>query len=79
MPANPDGTDLFLSSGTWSLVGFESDRPVLGADAHAAWLAGHASAWGAVGVAWYENAGTADAAVGVLRAVLHGTADNHAS
>ena len=36
MPANPDGTDLFLSSGTWSLVGFESDRPVLGADAHAA-------------------------------------------
>ena len=36
MPANPDGTDLFLSSGTWSLVGFESDQPVLGADAHAA-------------------------------------------
>ena len=36
MPANPDGTDLFLSSGTWSLVGFESNRPVLGADAHAA-------------------------------------------
>ena len=36
MPANPDGTDLFLSSGTWSLVGFESDHPVLGADAHAA-------------------------------------------
>ncbi|MEI8089341.1 MAG: FGGY-family carbohydrate kinase [Opitutaceae bacterium] len=36
MPANPDGTDLFLSSGTWSLVGFESDRPVLGAEAHVA-------------------------------------------
>jgi rhamnulokinase len=36
MPANPDGTDLFLSSGTWSLVGFESDHPVLGADALAA-------------------------------------------
>ena len=36
MPANPDGTDLFLSSGTWSLVGFESDTPVLGADALAA-------------------------------------------
>lgn len=33
MPASPDGTDLFLSSGTWSLVGFESDRPVLGAEA----------------------------------------------
>ncbi|MEI6358680.1 MAG: hypothetical protein WCP53_16505, partial [Verrucomicrobiota bacterium] len=29
-------TDLFLSSGTWSLVGFESDQPVLGADALAA-------------------------------------------
>lgn len=36
MPASPDGTDLFLSSGTWSLVGFESDTPILGADALAA-------------------------------------------
>lgn len=36
MPASPDGTDLFLSSGTWSLVGFESERPVLGAEALAA-------------------------------------------
>ncbi len=36
MPASPDGTDLFLSSGTWSLVGFESDKPVLGNDALAA-------------------------------------------
>jgi rhamnulokinase len=36
MPASPDGTDLFLSSGTWSLVGFESDTPVLGPDALAA-------------------------------------------
>jgi rhamnulokinase len=36
MPASPDGQDLFLSSGTWSLVGFESDRPVLGAEALAA-------------------------------------------
>jgi rhamnulokinase len=36
MPAAPDGSDLFLSSGTWSLVGFESDLPVLGADALAA-------------------------------------------
>lgn len=33
MPAAPDGSDLFLSSGTWSLVGFESDSPVLGAEA----------------------------------------------
>jgi rhamnulokinase len=36
MPASPDGTDLFLSSGTWSLVGFESDQPVLGTEALAA-------------------------------------------
>jgi rhamnulokinase len=36
MPAAPDGSDLYLSSGTWSLVGFESDRPVLGPDALAA-------------------------------------------
>lgn len=36
MPAAPDGGDLFLSSGTWSLVGFESDKPVLGAEALAA-------------------------------------------
>jgi rhamnulokinase len=36
MPAAPDGGDLFLSSGTWSLVGFESDTPVLGAEALAA-------------------------------------------
>ncbi|MFA6287314.1 MAG: rhamnulokinase family protein [Opitutaceae bacterium] len=39
MPASPDGTDLFLSSGTWSLVGFESDTPVLGAEALAARIA----------------------------------------
>jgi rhamnulokinase len=30
MPAAADGGDIFLSSGTWSLVGFESDRPLLG-------------------------------------------------
>ncbi len=36
MPADPAGGDLFLSSGTWSLVGFESDQPVLGAEALAA-------------------------------------------
>lgn len=39
MPASPDGTDLFLSSGTWSLVGFESDTPLTGADALAARVA----------------------------------------
>ncbi len=30
MPADPAGGDLYISSGTWSLVGFESDQPVLG-------------------------------------------------
>ncbi len=39
MPAAPDGSDLFISSGTWSLVGFESDRPVLGPAALAARVA----------------------------------------
>jgi rhamnulokinase len=33
MPADPAGGDLYISSGTWSLVGFESDRPVLGHEA----------------------------------------------
>jgi rhamnulokinase len=39
MPAAPDGSDLFISSGTWSLVGFESDGPVLGPEALAARVA----------------------------------------
>ena len=33
MPASPEGGDLYISSGTWSLVGFESDTPVLGHEA----------------------------------------------
>ena len=33
MPAAPDGSDLYLSSGTWSLVGCESATPLLGAGA----------------------------------------------
>ncbi|MBL4575690.1 MAG: rhamnulokinase, partial [Opitutaceae bacterium] len=33
MPASEDGTDFYISSGTWSLMGFESDKPVLGKDA----------------------------------------------
>jgi rhamnulokinase len=36
MPAAADGSDLYISSGTWSLVGFESETPVLGAEALAA-------------------------------------------
>ncbi len=39
MPAAADGTDIFLSSGTWSLVGFESDKPLLGPEALAARVA----------------------------------------
>ena len=39
MPAAADGADIFLSSGTWSLVGFESNQPLLGAEALAARVA----------------------------------------
>jgi rhamnulokinase len=39
MPAAEDGSDLYISSGTWSLVGFESDAPVLGPEALAAGIA----------------------------------------
>jgi rhamnulokinase len=39
MPASPDGTDLYISSGTWSLVGYESDTPLLGETALAARVA----------------------------------------
>ncbi|MBW7894838.1 MAG: rhamnulokinase [Opitutaceae bacterium] len=39
MPAAEDGNDLFLSSGTWSLVGFESATPVLGTEAEKARIA----------------------------------------
>lgn len=33
MPSPKGSNDIFLSSGTWSLIGFESDKPVLGAEA----------------------------------------------
>lgn len=36
MPADPAGGDLYLSSGTWSLVGFESDAPLVSPAALAA-------------------------------------------
>lgn len=39
MPAAEDGGDMFLSSGTWSLVGFENNAPLLGAEALAARIA----------------------------------------
>jgi rhamnulokinase len=39
MPAAPDGSDLYLSSGTWSLVGFESGAPLLGPGAMEARIA----------------------------------------
>jgi rhamnulokinase len=39
MPAAADGADILLSAGTWSIVGFESDRPLLGPAALAARVA----------------------------------------
>ncbi|MEO6874953.1 MAG: FGGY-family carbohydrate kinase [Opitutaceae bacterium] len=39
MPASPEGGDLFLSSGTWSLIGFENPTPLLGPEALAARVA----------------------------------------
>jgi rhamnulokinase len=33
MPAAEDGSDFFISSGTWSLMGFEAGEPVLGPQA----------------------------------------------
>lgn len=39
MPATPDGSDILISSGTWSLVGFESETPLLGPRALAARIA----------------------------------------
>lgn len=47
MPAAPGGGDLFLSSGTWSLVGFESPKPLLGAEALAARVANERTGDGA--------------------------------
>lgn len=39
IPAAADGADILLSSGTWSIVGFESEKPLLGARALAACVA----------------------------------------
>ncbi len=39
MPAAPDGSDLYISSGTWSLVGCEAAGPILGPEALAARIA----------------------------------------
>lgn len=39
IPASDDGSDVYLSTGTWSLIGFEADTPLLGAEA----LAGNIS------------------------------------
>lgn len=39
MPADPAGGDLYLSSGTWSVLGFENDQPILGPEALAAQVA----------------------------------------
>ncbi|MFZ5482406.1 MAG: 23S rRNA (uracil(1939)-C(5))-methyltransferase RlmD [Myxococcota bacterium] len=45
-----------------------------GVEGLAEWLRARAPAWGARGVAWYENPRTSDAAVGTLREVLAGEA-----
>ena len=45
-PPKSGGADLFVSCGTWSLVGFESDRPVLGPEALAARVANERTADG---------------------------------
>ncbi|MBT5902310.1 MAG: rhamnulokinase [Opitutaceae bacterium] len=39
IPAAADGSDILISSGTWSLVGMENDRPLLSDDAIAARVA----------------------------------------
>ncbi len=39
IPAAADGSDVLISSGTWSLVGMEHDQPLLGAEALAARIA----------------------------------------
>lgn len=39
LPSKEADTDLFISSGTWSLVGYKSDRPQLGDEALAAGIA----------------------------------------
>lgn len=43
-----------------------------GTEEQAAWLAARVPGWGAAGVLWFENDRPADAAIGTLRAVLHG-------
>ena len=44
----------------------------LAGEDQAAWIARHAGDWGAAGVLWYTTGSHADAAVGELRAVVHG-------
>lgn len=46
MPAAAGGGDLYISAGTWSLVGFESDQPVLGDAALAAGISNERTAMG---------------------------------
>lgn len=46
MPAAPGDGSLYISAGTWSLVGFESEQPVLGAAALAARISNERTATG---------------------------------
>lgn len=72
--------DPVAHTGFWRHVGLREGRngvlvllfTTTGDQEQAAWLAAHAPDWGAAGVLWYETDRPADAAIGALRAVLHG-------
>lgn len=72
--------DAAATTGFWRhLVLREGENGVIaaiytapGSAVQAEWLAARAPGWGAAGVLWFENATPADAAIGALRAVLHG-------
>ncbi|MDP2316018.1 MAG: 23S rRNA (uracil(1939)-C(5))-methyltransferase RlmD [Pseudomonadota bacterium] len=72
--------DPVAHTGFWRHLGLREGRngvlvmmfTASGDDEQAAWLAHHAPGWGAAGVLWYETDRPADAAIGTLRAVLHG-------
>lgn len=72
--------DPVAHTGFWRHVGLREGRngvlvllfTTTGDEEQAAWLAAHAPSWGAAGVLWYETDRPADAAIGTLRAVLHG-------
>ena len=72
--------DPVAHTGFWRHVGLREGRNGVlvllfttpGDDEQAAWIAAHAADWGAAGVLWFETDAKADAAIGTLRAVVHG-------